>query len=172
MGSKICLITTRMCYSSYCNNKIFYICLCLILQQHLQLYSPTPTYTPWMLGKYLPGHISHTDKIILCASIVQMLHNRSPHLPLRWLLRRAWLAPYTKHSTHLRTHRSTMSSKQDYCRGSMPGDIRSRGVNHVRQVNARKELLDQLLAKFALHERIGGNHANIAGRLRVIVINR
>ena len=42
----------------------------------------------------------------------------------------------------------------------------------MRQVDARKELLDQLLAKLALHERIGGDHANITGWLRIMTIDR
>ncbi len=39
------------------------------------------------------------------------------------------------------------------------------------QVNARQELLDQLLAKLALHKRIGSDHANITGRLRIMTID-
>src|SRR5262249_51275965 len=100
------------------------------------------------------------------------LHNRPPHLPLRWLLRCPWLTLYAKHGTHIRTHRDAMAPKQDYCGCTMPGDICSRGVNHMRQVNTWKELLNQLLAKFALHERVGGNHADVAGRLRVLTIDR
>ena len=41
----------------------------------------------------------------------------------------------------------------------------------MRQVDMRKELLDQLLAKLALHKRIGSNHANITGRLRIMTID-
>src|SRR5215510_990521 len=100
-----------------------------------------------------------------------MLHNRPPHLPLRWLLWCPWLTLYAKHGTHIRAHRGAMASEQDYCGCTMPGDIRSRGVNHVCQVNTQKELLNQLFAELALHERIGSDHANIAARLRVVTID-
>src|SRR5262245_36866586 len=105
-----------------------------------------------MPGKRLPGHIRHADELILYSTIVQMLHNRPPHLPLRWRLRYPWLAPYAKNSTHFGTHRGAMATKQNDCWCPMIRDIRSRSVDHLRQVNARKELLDQLLAELALHE--------------------
>ena len=87
-----------------------------------------------MPGKRLPGHIRHADELILRATIIQMLHNRPPHLPLRRLLWCARLAPDAEHGTHLRTHRSAMAPEQDHGRRAVAGDVGAGGVDHVRQV--------------------------------------
>ena len=54
-----------------------------------------------MPGKRLPGHIGDADKLILRSTIIQVLDDRPPYLPLRRVLRRAWFTPYAKHRTHL-----------------------------------------------------------------------
>src|SRR5262245_46911522 len=64
-----------------------------------------------------------------------------------------------------------MAPKQDNRECAMTRNARSGSINHVSQVDTGKELLNQLLAEFALHERIGGDHANIAGRLCFITID-
>src|SRR5687767_8767949 len=40
------------------------------------------------------------------------------------------------------------------------------------QVDAWEKLLDQLLAKLPLHERVGGDHADVTGRLHIMAIDR
>jgi hypothetical protein len=51
----------------------------------------------------------------------------------------------------------------------MPWDIGARRVDHVREVHLSCEkLLDQLLAKLALHERVGRDLANIAGTTSIV----
>src|SRR5882724_12273089 len=42
----------------------------------------------------------------------------------------------------------------------------------MRQVNAWKELPDQLLAELTLHERVGGDHTDIACWLCIMAIDR
>src|SRR5262245_8084955 len=124
-----------------------------------------------MLGKSLSGYVSNADELILRATVVQVLDNRPPHLPLRWLIWCARLAPYAKHRAHLMAYRSAMAPKQDHCGCPVAGDIRPGGINHMCQVNTGEEFLNQLFAEFALHERIGGDHADIAGWLRVMAID-
>ena len=51
------------------------------------------------------------------------------------------------------------------CRGR---GCRPRGVDDVRQVHRREELLDQLLAELALHERVGRDHPDEPGRSAVV----
>ena len=64
-----------------------------------------------------------------------------------------------------------MTPKQDNRECPMTRNTRSGSIDHMCQVDTRKELLDQLLAELALHERIGSNHANIASRLPLITID-
>ena len=47
-----------------------------------------------------------------------------------------------------------------------PGNVGARRVDDVRQIPARDELLDQLLAELALHERVRRDHADVPGRRR------
>ena len=48
----------------------------------------------------------------------------------------------------------------------MAGDVGTGRVDHMGQIDIREKLLDQLLAELALHERVGGDLARVAGTVR------
>ena len=52
-------------------------------------------------------------------------------------------------------HRLPIPSEENHRRGAVARNIRPAGVDDVRQVDTREELLDQLLAELALHEAVG-----------------
>ena len=54
---------------------------------------------------------------------------------------------------------------------TVAGNVCSRCVDDVCQINFGKELLDQLLAELPLHERVGRNHANVASAAVVVLNN-
>ena len=60
--------------------------------------------------------------------------------------------------------RPAVAAEQDHRRRAVAGDVGPRGVDDVGQVDRREELLDQLLAELALHERVGRDHPDVAGR--------
>src|SRR4051794_11278236 len=66
------------------------------------------------------------------------------------------------------SHRLAVATQQDYSRRPVAGNVGSRGIDDVSQVDSREELLDQLLAELALHERVGRDHPDVAGRPTVV----
>src|SRR5262249_24947676 len=91
-----------------------------------------------------------------------MLTNRLPHQPLRRIYGGTGFSAYAQHRSDLIPHRVAITTEQNYRWCPMTGNVSPGSVNHMGQVHARKELLDQLLPKLALHERIGRDHTDIA----------
>ena len=63
--------------------------------------------------------------------------------------------------------RRAVAAEEDDRRSAVARDVGAAGVDHVREVVDRDPLLDELLAELALHERVGRDHADVAGTVAV-----
>ncbi|MNV65398.1 hypothetical protein D3C71_1580900 [compost metagenome] len=56
-----------------------------------------------------------------------------------------------------------MAAEQDDGGSAVAGDVGTTGVHHMRQIQSRQHLLDQLAAELAFHKGVGGNQAHKTG---------
>ena len=85
-------------------------------------------------------------KVRFAAGDIDLIDDRSPDQPLRRIGRRTRFTLDAHHGAHHRSHRRPVAPEQDHCRRAVAGNVGARGVNDVAEVDARQEILDQLLA--------------------------
>ena len=105
--------------------------------------------------KRRPRRIGDTHEIALRPRLIDLRRDRRPDEPLRRIIRRRGLPTDAHDGPHGRIHRLPATAQQNHGGRSMAGDVGPARVDDVREVCLRKKLLDELLAKLALHKRVG-----------------
>src|SRR5580700_2363447 len=88
------------------------------------------------------------------SGIINMFDDLSPDLSARRISWCRGLPPDSHHSPHGRKHRFTVPPKDNRGRSAVPRNVRTGSVYDGGQIPSRDELLDQLLAPFALHKSV------------------
>ena len=84
--------------------------------------------------------IGHADELALAAGVIELIHDRAPHLALRGIVRRRGFALDTHHGAHRIADRRSMPPEEDHRRRAVAGDVRARGVDDVREIDRGAEL--------------------------------
>ena len=98
----------------------------------------------------------------ICATIADQTS------PSDALLRYRGLAADPHHGAHTLVDWWAVPPEKDHRGRPVAGYVGAGGVNHMGQIPARDELLDQLPAELALHEGIGRDHSHEAPRFRLV----
>ena len=99
---------------------------------------------------------------------IDVLDDRRPDDALGWVIGPAGLAADAEDGADGRADRSLVAADDDDRRRAMAGDVGARGVSDKAQVLMGEEVLDELGAELALHERVAGDLADPAGPLAAL----
>src|SRR5664280_544336 len=112
--------------------------------------------------------VSDGDPAVVPAGLVDVFDDRAPDDALGGIIRAAWLPTHTQHSPHRRAYRPLVAPDQNDRWGAVAGDVRAGRVRDQPQVPVGQDLLDELAAKLAFHERVRRDLPDPAGRLPVV----
>ncbi len=115
-------------------------------------------------------HVLDGNPVGFTTRLVELFENRGPDSAMRgnWWLGR--LTTYTKDSPNRTTPRRVIDSDQDYGRSAVSRYEGTRSVNDVSKVDlSEEELLNKAPTKLALHERVGGNLADVTSPALVTI---
>ena len=106
--------------------------------------------------------VIHSSSI---AGLVDVFDDGRQTRPLAGFVGSPRLAADAEHRTDGVADRALVAADEDHGRRAVAGDVGARCVDDESQVLRGEELLDQLGAELALHERVGGDLPDPAGRL-------
>ena len=89
-------------------------------------------------------------------------------MPFARVFRTSGLAANTQDCANGRTDRSLVTADDDDGWGAVAGDVGARGVRDETQVLMGEEILDELRAELALHERVAGDLTDPARTLAAL----
>lgn len=112
--------------------------------------------------------VGNTHKVTLRAGVVHLSHDGSPDQPVRRVARRGWF-PFDAHDrSDGRLHGLAIAAEQNNSWGAVAGNIDPSSVDDMGEVPMWDEALNEFLAHFAFHKRVGGYHSHVAGGLGVL----
>src|SRR4051794_38751579 len=100
-----------------------------------------------MAVKNLPLGISYTDERTCRSRPIDLPNNCRPNQPVRRVGRSRRFSAYAHHSANRARYRALMSAKEDHRWRPVARKASTRRVNDVSEVNGRKKLFNQPLAK-------------------------
>ena len=106
--------------------------------------------------------VRHADELALRLAVVELVDDRPPDQPFAGSSGVLGSPRMPSTARTVVADRLAVAAEEDHRRRAVAGDVGARGVDDVRQVHRREELLDQLLAELALHERVGRDHPDVA----------
>jgi hypothetical protein len=159
------IVFTSACHKAYRANELAEARIRVLLNQLLQLRRATAADTPGVFVQRRSRQFGDTDEGALRAGLVDLPHDGRPHERLRRIFGCAGLAADAHHGADGAGDGLAVAAEEDDSGRAVSGDIRTGGVHYVGEIPARDELLDELLAELPLHERVGGDLPNEAGRV-------
>ncbi len=117
-----------------------------------------------MPGEAESYNVIDAHEVVLRARCVDQVADRGPHQSVGGVVGAARFAADAQHAAHCVANWCAVAAEQDHRWCAVAGDVGAGRVDDVREVDLREELLYDLLAELALHERVGSDHPDIAGR--------
>ncbi len=105
--------------------------------------------------------ITYADKGAVVLGLVEVADDLAPYLATGGVVGRTGLAADAHCSAHHSGNRRAIPPENDGCE-RVGRDASARGVHHMGKIPAGDVFFDQFLAELALHERVGGDHADEA----------
>jgi len=104
----------------------------------------TATHVPRVARECRAKRIFRADEIASRLGQIGLCHDSRPDLTPRRIIRRRRFTANTTHRAHNGIHRQPVTAEQDCRRNSVTRNIGTRTIHHMRQVEPREYLLDQL----------------------------